>query len=246
LRKLDSEKLPVGMASGCIIDYLGRRLVLSVFHATGKSGRWAIELRYDKDKRLTELYYPGAFNFLGEMILEIPKINEVDFSYTEVPTDLVSYFQHVTLDGKCLIERERHVFKPDFNVSPSLDKVYGFSGQVKGQFDEGLNALVVEHRTYPGLKYSHTERGYHYFKLPVEHPGHDHFKGCSGAPIIDTARNVVALVCGGNKDKNEVYGIALNKYKMALDITYTQILGTGQHNKRINLTGLNLAWFCHK
>jgi len=223
LRKLSAEKLPIGIASGCMIDYLNRRILLSVFHATGKEGNWAVELRFVKGKG-AKLYYPGAFNFLAEMTLGIPEIRDVDFSYTEIPPDVESYFQELTPNGVIISERKRTVFRPTFKTFPTKEELYGFSGQILPEFLPTMGTLMIEHNTYPGLKYDRTEDSYHVFKLPVEHPGHERFEGCSGAPILDTKGNIVALVCSGNKEKNEIYGISLNKYKVALDITYTHIL----------------------
>jgi hypothetical protein len=56
------------------------------------------------------------------------------------------------------------------------------------------------------------------FHLPVEHPGHEYFYGCSGAPIIDAEGHVVALVCKGDMETSTVYGISLRRYQVALDI----------------------------
>ena len=39
LYRLDGEETPVGVASGCLANIGGRKLVLSVSHATGR-GRW--------------------------------------------------------------------------------------------------------------------------------------------------------------------------------------------------------------
>src|SRR3546814_19908035 len=57
---------------------------------------------------------------------------------------------------------------------------------------------------YPGLRYERTEGGYHVFQLPVQHPGHDAFQGCSGAPILDMERRVVGLVCSGSIPDNTI------------------------------------------
>ena len=73
---------------------------------------------------------------------------------------------------------------------------------------------------YDGLKYVGTEDSYYVFELPFEHPGHEFFKGCSGAPILDSRGNIVALVCSGDIDRNAIIGISLNKYKIALDVTF--------------------------
>jgi hypothetical protein len=221
LRKIDSQLLPVDIASGCLIDYLGTRIVLSVFHATKRDGNWAIEVKYEPDKG-TQLYRPGGFHYLGLMKLGSANIDEVDFSYREVSSDLISYYQEISPSGHILSEKEREVFQPDFDVQPDTKEIYGFAGQVMPEM-HGTSALVTEMRVYPGLKYVGTEDSYHVFELPVPHPGHEHFRGCSGAPIIDTKGNIVALVCHGDIDRNVIFGISLSKYKVVLDVTYGNV-----------------------
>lgn len=221
LRKVNGEMLPVGIASGCLIDYLGTRIALSVFHATKREGNWAIEVKFEPGKG-TQLYRPGGFHYLGLMKLGSANIDEVDFSYREVSSGLISYFQEISASGQILSEQAREVFQPDFAIQPTANETYGFSGQVMPEM-HGTNALVTEMHVYPGLKFIGTEDSYHVFKLPVPHPGHDHFQGCSGAPIIDTKGNVVALVCHGDIDRNVIFGISLSKYKVVLDITYGNI-----------------------
>lgn len=215
--------MPLDIASGCMIDYLNKRMLLSVFHATGTEGNWAIELRFVKGKG-TELYYIGALNFLAEMTIGISEIRNIDLSYTEIPFDVYSYFQELTPNGELISERKRTVFHPNFEDIPTKEELYGFSGQILPEFISDMNTLVVEHNTYPGLTYDRTAGDYYVFKLPVQHPGHQYFQGCSGAPILDTKGNIIALVCSGNKEHNEIYGISLNKFKVALDITYNHIL----------------------
>lgn len=68
------------------------------------------------------------------------------------------------------------------------------------------------------LEFVGSEDDYYKFKLPVKHPGHEYFRGISGAPIIDTNGNTVALVCHGDESENLIYGIMLKQYKSALDI----------------------------
>ena len=228
LCKLSDDRLPIGIASGCMVNFLDRRLILSVFHATGMEGNWAIELRYDSVKG-TELYYPVAFNFIGEMKLGIPEIRDIDFSFAEIPTNIESYFQELTLSGRVLSERKRAIFTSSLDSSPSKDEIYAFSGRIMPNFIKNSKTLVVEHHTFPGLKYEKTENEYHVFKIPVQHPGHKKFQGCSGAPIIDTKRNIVALVCSGSIEKNEIYGISLQRYKSVIEIAYSKLLRAHNH-----------------
>jgi hypothetical protein len=51
---------------------------------------------------------------------------------------------------------------------------------------------------YTGVKFVWTENDLHYSAPPFEHPGHDYFKGCSGAPILSESGELVALVIGGD------------------------------------------------
>ena len=89
---------------------------------------------------------------------------------------------------------------------------------------ERINHLfVTQHRIYTDLKYKEKQEDYYVFELPYEHPGDEHFQGCSGAPIIDTKGNVVALVCSGDEDTNLIYGISLKKFKVAIDATYVKL-----------------------
>lgn len=69
LRRLNDDLLPIGIASACLVDYLEKRILLTVFHTVGKSNRWVIQLKYDIEKKRTDTYSPSAFNFLGEMRL---------------------------------------------------------------------------------------------------------------------------------------------------------------------------------
>jgi len=87
LRKLDSNRRPLSAASGCLVDYHGKRLVLTVQHATGDMGNWAIEIRYEPG-RGTQLYQIGSMDFLKVGNLLSGTVSDVDFSYASVPGDL--------------------------------------------------------------------------------------------------------------------------------------------------------------
>lgn len=56
------------------------------------------------------------------------------------------------------------------------------------------------------------------FKLPKKHPGHEYFRGTSGAPIMDNEGNVVALVCEGDVNEDLIFGVSIKQYKSSLDI----------------------------
>lgn len=215
LRRLDVGDIPVGIASACLIDYQGRRFLLSVQHAVDMGAKdWIIDLGYDPSKG-TEFYRPRSFNYVMEMTRGTGVIREIDFCYTEVPNDLISIYQHVTPRG-ISDERPRHVFETELTATPDPEQIFAFAGEVKPEY-HGPSTVVTEMHVFPGLRYLRTEGEFHVFQLPVPHPGHQQFRGCSGAPIVDMNKSVVALVCDGDIPTNTIRGVSLARYKFAVD-----------------------------
>lgn len=215
LRRIAAEGLPDSVASGCIVCHEGKKFVLSVSHATGDGSGWAAEVKFDSASRQTELYRFGETNFLAQASVDSDHVEDVDFSYSEVPSDFDSWFQIVDPNGDIQFETRRPEFLFERH-EPDAAEMYGFSGQVRTQI-HGSDQLVSEMVTYPGLRYDRTENGYHIFRLPVKHPGHDAFRGCSGAPIVDTNGRLVALVCSGDETDDTIRGVSLRKFGVALD-----------------------------
>lgn len=223
LKKIGADGLPQSIASGCLIDYRGKRILLTVSHATKDQGRWAIELRYEPGKG-TQLYGLGAMRFLMKGSLNSSKLTDLDFSYVEVPRSIRSYRQEIIPPDTVKSETPISVHTPDFDSQPSSALKYGFCGLVKPTLEEhfGTTYLAGELKIYAGLSHLRTEGDYHVFKLPTPHEGHENFQGCSGAPVLDEAGNVVGLVCSGDKDKDEIWAFALSRYRVALDILATE------------------------
>lgn len=214
LRQLDENLSPIGSASGCLIDYGGKRLILTVSHATGDNGNWAIETKFIPGKG-TELYQIGSMNFLRQGDISTGQFNEIDFAYATVPDQLTSYYQEIEA-GVVKVETARLVFQIDFDLVPNSSNKYGVSGQT--HLSKANSYLAGELSIALDLKYERLQEEYYIFRLPSQHPGHEYFKGCSGAPIIDDKGNVVALICSGNTEENTIYGISLRKYKTPLNI----------------------------
>jgi len=226
LRQIDNQNKPINLASGSLIDYCKKRILLTVSHATGNNGNWSIELEYVKGKGC-KLYQIGAMNYILKGIINSENIKntkdlfdnlkEVDFSYALVPEDIIPFYQEITITESILISQPRLVIQTDFSITPTIDEFYGFSGQIQPEFIDD-KYLTIKNKIYAGLKYLKTEDDYYVFKLPFKHPGHKYFEGCSGAPVFDSKRNLVGLVCSGNSTDDTIYAISLNKFKMMLDI----------------------------
>jgi len=214
LRRLGSTGTPVEFASGCLIDYRGRRFLLSVQHAIAQQSKdWIVDL--GQSSKGTEYYKPSSFNYLAELTRGISSLRNIDFCYAEVPADLTGVYQHATPRG-AFDERPRHIFQSNLDDSPTINGTYAFSGEIKPE-QHTPEIMAFEKHVYPGLRYQRTEGDFHVFKLPVEHPGHEHFRACSGAPIVDKNRKVVALVCCGSVEEGTISGVSLARYKFAFD-----------------------------
>ena len=225
LKRLGPDKSPIEFASGCLVNYHDRRFILTVAHAVKLgSSDWVIELGNDEEKG-AEFYRPTRFLYPGEMKPGTGEITDADYTYAEVPTNLESTFQLLTPFGPMSEKRCRHVFDLATVGEPDANELYAFSGEIHPEMHASVG-LVTEPAVYPGLRYIKSDGPFYQFRLPVPHPGHDSFRGCSGAPIVDTNGRLVALVSSGNIPENVVYGIALSRYRFALDFYCNEIQPT--------------------
>jgi len=222
LRKLNTEKEVIDNASGCLVDYFGHRLLLSVSHQGLAEGNWAIECDFDRNKG-TRLYQFGGLNYVARLDCRTLKRDDIDFSYASVPLDFVSMYQEIDGGGYILKQAKRTVFKDTFETEPTPDELYGFAGQTKFSKENWFYCSTI--MTVMRLTFERSEREFHFFKLPFTHPGHDSFQGCSGAPIIDTEGRVVALVCGGDTKENTIYGVSVKNMRSILDIETRRVVG---------------------
>ena len=221
LVQLNEQYLPIDMTSGCLVDYAGKRLLLTVSHATGNQGNWAIQLRYVPGKN-TEIYQLGAMNFLAKGSLSTPKLDDIDFSYVEVPSNLCSYRQEIeAILGEVVVKSETPIIvhSPSLEDIPKSEDKFGFCGIVMPEGEEHFGQIYLggEFRVCSNLSFLRTEDDYHVFSLPFPHPGHKYFKGCSGAPILSSSGSLVALVTGGCEKTNEIWGISVREYKTPID-----------------------------
>ncbi|MFZ6641702.1 hypothetical protein ACO0LL_18320 [Undibacterium sp. TC4M20W] len=217
LRRYDANAFPIGFGSAAIVEYAGRRFLLSVAHVVNNDeSDWVMDIGHDpKIGPGQETWRPRSFVYAGEANHGTEVTGLLDFCYAELPSSLKSFYQYRSLvaSGK---RRLRHVFRSDLSTLPNVEDVYAFAGEVNPAH-LGSNIFCTDMVIFPGLKYLRTENEMHVFKLPVEHPGHSEFKGCSGAPIVDMKKRIVALVCKGDEEQGLVYGISVTHCKPFLD-----------------------------
>lgn len=209
LVQLNEHGTVVDVGAATMINHAGSRFILSVEHVVKRdSTGWAVVVQQDESGQM-EYYRPNFFSYVGEIRRSVGALRMLDLCVAQVSSELQTWYEYWTPLG--LFDKKPHqIFDANSIAQPDTEQIYAFSGQVRTE-KHGPNVFASEMVVYPGLMYSHSEEDIHYFKLPVPHPGHDVFHGCSGSPIVDLNRNVVALVVGGDTSSNMVKGVAINR-----------------------------------
>ncbi|MDX2105602.1 MAG: hypothetical protein SFY67_04290 [Candidatus Melainabacteria bacterium] len=229
LVKLDDENCPVrGNGSGCLIDYGGKRYLLTVKHVITDENP-SLVIGWDQENRKTLVRKltgerTAVQGVLGEGATDFDGIEFTSFqlayfehSYSDVPL-----FQKVDQSGKVLESKACFVFSEDSMMGPKENVLYGFGGHTRASLEshkaiaDDVLFRFTEFRICYALTYEGMKGDFPAFKLPGRHPGDEYFRGCSGSPIIDMHGNVAALVNHGDVDEGLIYGVPIEKYKMLL------------------------------
>jgi hypothetical protein len=151
------------------------------------------------------------------------ELSDIDFSMVTVPSDLRPLRQTQDKAGNFVDEVSITIHRPTLNEAPNTDEYYGFCGfvHVTVENHHGKNFSGRECATYDGLRFV-SERDiegnpYDIYRLPRSHPGHDEFRGCSGAPMISGSGQLVGLLCRGNEETDELHALPLRRYKSTID-----------------------------
>ena len=163
-------------------------------------GKWAVEMEYEEGLG-AKLYAIGVMSFLGVVDVSEGAAEPFDLAYAEVLGDLQPYWQPRDEQAQIVNTLPRVIFQPDLHYQPGGRKLYGFAGGVKQTEEHHFGKLWhgTELVCYPTLKYAGEDERFYFFKLPFAHPGHEFFKGTSGAPICARKGNTPPLVRGPRK-----------------------------------------------
>lgn len=219
LREIGPEGLPINYASGCLVDYGKRRWILTVSHATGNYGNWAIEVEYGE--RGMGLHRIGAMNFVALIHADEGKSGQLDMAYATVPPKLTPHWQPANDRGEIVADELKIVFKSALGDIPSPDRRYGFAGNVQPSHETHFGKVHVATmvRSYTGLTFVGEDDKFYHFRLTEARGGDEFFKGTSGSAVCDTDGNPVALVCGPGDEPDTVRAIKIGFFRTAIDAT---------------------------
>ncbi len=208
---LDEQGNPIGIGSGCLLDIGDHRLLLTVFHVVNDSSSWCVPIRFDELEQKTEVLFLNQFNHIYDLNEDKSGMVNVEFSFHPVRATLKLFTSKRERNPKVDEIIEIPVLKETDIGEPNRTVRYGFSGNIRAEYHPDVGAFFTDNHIYHGLEYIRTENNLHVFKMPDAHPGHEYFKGCSGAPIIGEDGRVVSLVSSGSIEKKEIYGATLSK-----------------------------------
>ena len=229
LHHLNDKMQPDGIASGCIINYLDKRFILTVAHAVA-SGGWA--LRLEITPNALQKYYRAQYTLISHGLLNIAAIERseenpfdlmlnpklVDFAFTELPKEYEVYDEYLDWNAKLKYYRPKHEYLTNLENIPEAGKCYSFYGETRLNINPGKKQIITTPKYVTNVQYLFSKDEFHIFQLPFTVTDPKELKGCSGAPIFDENGVLVALVVGCYTNTNRLVGINLNKYKFIIDI----------------------------
>jgi hypothetical protein len=175
--------------------------------------RWAVQLEFvpGEGTRLYELEPMNARSSSAE---------KLDFCYSVAPPDLAAFRQEIAPPRNEIVSQQKiQRFEFVRPKAPKTDEEFGFCGAVQPAIEKHPSVVysTATLHVQTGLRYLRSEGQYEIYALPDSHPGHEHFQGCSGAPVLSRDLTPRALVCSGDSERNEIRAVSLGLFFEALE-----------------------------
>jgi hypothetical protein len=219
LCQLDDQARPCGYASGCIVAHRNVRILITVSHAVGNQGDWALEVQWDSVRKAEQLQRLGAMGFIRRVTVKgkKSKASDVDFAYARVPYEVRPRLQVLSASGEILRNEEKKDFTLSDIVTPSADESYAFWGLTEPNFYAGNLTRTVQEEF--DMRYvGRAREDLLEFQTHKPYPSYKPYKGCSGGPVTDSQGRLVAIVVEGNKRKTGILGLDLMRYRSVIEL----------------------------
>lgn len=212
---VDEKNIPSASGSGMLARIGGKRYVFTVLHNSEGSEKLGVHLDHEDSGSGSNLWVPKDFGKIACAKLcesKIVAVEDVDFLWFGVPDDIViKRTSFVPIGGQTrIVCREFDFDKGVPDMSPY--EKYSFAGVIKPSkknLKTGAVGICGELKVHREFSYIRTCFPYHVFDMPYDpFPGAAEFKGCSGAPILDSKGMPVALVVGRTPEM-PFYGVGL-------------------------------------
>ena len=218
----------VGFGTGCVVKYMGHTLLLSVSHVTNDDGLTTF-LETNLLPECNTLKPIGGFVWYDtfkvtdkmdftdfESLIENNR-ERIDVTFSKL-TENIELKQPELDFGHFKIEADdKLMLDLDYATVPDKDNTYCFYGKVRHEY-QGIY-LKMTPALKNGLKFHRTNGYFHMFLAPEIIKDKDDYRGCSGAPILDSDGRIVALACKIVENTKIVYGFSIQECMKLIKLT---------------------------
>lgn len=212
-----NSKEPMVFGSGCIINYKGKKFILSAEHVTNDNGYAAtIELGIQED--LTSgLWSTGGFIYYDQLVVD-PKVLATErefFEKLEMNSERLDASFSSSVPPSAIIQHDwtahginvnrgvKKVIADSLVATPNVKESYSLCGYVDNRI-QGIH-LLRRPVLHQGLKYEQTIGRYHLLKAPKVIESEKEYEGCSGAPVFDTMGKFIGVLSSVNAGTQMVF-----------------------------------------
>jgi hypothetical protein len=233
-------KNKITLASGVIIQFKKRHFLCTAEHFVNNQAGVIGIINCKNEDGEYEIYKLTNFRF--SVIIEIEDEMDIeDIQYCILnPTksgklldiaiselyDINAFFQTEVkiLDneiGEFIIEEgKKNIINIDNINEIIVNEEFSFFGRIQPELRD--KELLFREQLFPGLTFKGQGKYYYEFDLGESIKDGNRFRGCSGAPILDTNGNLVAIVTHGSKrlEDSSIFGIRIDKIREIIELGY--------------------------
>jgi len=223
---LGEDNLPMGgIGSACLLQTSQGMVLLGVKHVTDNHKRWALHIEYKQGQGSANFVFsaPTYFTRFGSSSAAV----EPELDFFVVPVELPRLPRHQKWESRDVlsVDAPKRVFNCSDLTEPSKSDRFEFAGLVKPLLVQSPWPHAIYENTlveFRGLTLEAIDREKLVFKLPGKHPGHEWFRGTSGAAITNQNGQLVALVTGGCDEANVIFGFPVLTHLPLIEATLSK------------------------
>ncbi|WP_179414532.1 hypothetical protein HDF19_00735 [Mucilaginibacter sp. E4BP6] len=225
-----AEKRPIGFGSGFKAKYRDRLFFISVSHVTdkGELENYLETNIYDNDQKAWIWKKIGGFCYFSLIdgnqvtapddllkLIENGKEERLDICFTELKSDIPLLQLPMDFRVFKVGKTEKITLDLDYVAVPDRSERYGFYGKIR----HNVGSRV--HESQPTLKHTldfQCELGDFYILLAPEIIKDEYdYKGCSGAPVLDSEQNLIGVASAVKTDTKIIYVFSIQRCKQLID-----------------------------
>ncbi len=212
---------PEVFGSSCILSYQDRLFFISVFHVVNYDLTTFLETNLPPNDIGPPMHPIGGlcsydlFEISNDMKVKVfddllqKTMGTLDLTFAEIKGSF-SLLQPEVDFGAFKIEASNKIFFDIADIAiPDKNKTYGFFGKIKPEYNGKY--LTMTPTLKNNLEFHRTNGYFHIFLAPEIILRKEDYEGCSGAPIIDSEGNLVAIACKVRVGSKMIYGFSIQE-----------------------------------